>query len=90
MRKAGVHVTRIKIRAGSAGLDTRMLDLTALLDGLGEPQTAALLGLITGPVFGIAAQQSRFCLRAATVEFAHGRMGPRVAVWLLTFSTAIV
>ena len=61
-----------------------------LAEWIGESQTAALFGLITGVVFGVAAQRSRFCLRAATVEFARGRMGDRVAVWLLTFSTALV
>lgn len=66
------------------------MDLIALLDRLGEGNTAALFGLIAGVMFGVAAQRSRFCLRAATVEFARGRMGSSVAVWLLTFSTALV
>lgn len=66
------------------------MDLIPLIDRIGESPTAALFGLMTGVVFGIAAQRSRFCLRAATVEFARGQMGPRVAVWLLTFSTALV
>lgn len=66
------------------------MDLLTLVDRIGEGPTAALLGLLTGMVFGIAAQRSRFCLRAATVEFARGRLGDKVAVWLLTLSTAIV
>lgn len=66
------------------------MDIVSLLDRIGEAPTAALFGLITGTVFGIAAQRSRFCLRAATVEFARGQMGDKVAVWLLTFSTALV
>lgn len=66
------------------------MDLIPLIDHIGEKPTAALFGLITGLLFGIAAQRSKFCLRAATVEFARGQMGPRVAVWLLTFSTAMV
>ncbi|MBJ6370939.1 YeeE/YedE family protein [Sedimentitalea arenosa] len=66
------------------------MDIVSLLDRIGEAPTAALFGLITGTIFGIAAQRSRFCLRAATVEFARGRMGDKVAVWLLTFSTALV
>jgi uncharacterized membrane protein YedE/YeeE len=49
-----------------------------------------LMGAITGITFGVAAQRSRFCLRAATAEFARRKMGPSVAVWLLTFSTALV
>jgi uncharacterized membrane protein YedE/YeeE len=66
------------------------MDLTPLLDGLGEGRVGALFGLVTGLVFGIAAQRSSFCLRAATVEFARGRLGPKVSVWLLCFSTALV
>ncbi len=64
--------------------------IVSLLDGLGEARVGALFGLLTGLVFGIAAQRSSFCLRAATVEFARGHLGGRVAVWLLTFSTAVV
>lgn len=64
--------------------------LEYLLPHFDDAALGALLGLLTGLVFGVAAQRSAFCLRAATVEFARGQMGPRVAVWLLTFSTAIV
>ena len=64
--------------------------LESLLDQLGDAPVAALFGLLTGVVFGVAAQRSSFCLRAATVEFARGQLGPKVAVWLLTFSTAMV
>ncbi|MEZ5797025.1 MAG: YeeE/YedE family protein [Paracoccaceae bacterium] len=66
------------------------MDLTFLLDRIEESQLAALFGLLTGVVFGVAAQRSSFCLRAATVEFARGRLGQKVAVWLLTFSTAVI
>jgi uncharacterized membrane protein YedE/YeeE len=66
------------------------MDLVALVERSGEAPTAALFGLLTGVVFGVAAQRSRFCLRAATVEFARGKMEDKVAVWFLTFSTALV
>lgn len=66
------------------------MDILPLIDRIGEAPTAALLGPCTGIVFGVAAQRSRFCLRAATVEFARRRLGPRVAVWLLCFPTALV
>ncbi|WP_238363844.1 YeeE/YedE family protein [Mesobacterium pallidum] len=65
------------------------MDIIWLTEAIGESLTAALFGLITGLIFGVAAQRSRFCLRAATVEFARGQMGDKVAVWLLTFSTAV-
>ena len=66
------------------------MDILALVERIGEAPAAAVLGLLTGVIFGIAAQRSRFCLRAATVEFARGQMGDRMSVWLLTFSTAVV
>ncbi len=66
------------------------MDLIPILDWIGDTKAMALAGLIVGIIFGIAAQRSRFCLRAATVEFANGTLGKRMAVWLLTFSTAVV
>jgi uncharacterized membrane protein YedE/YeeE len=66
------------------------MDIIPLLERIGEAPAAALFGVLTGLIFGVAAQRSRFCLRAATVEFARGRLGDKVAVWLLTFSTALV
>ena len=67
-----------------------MDSLVNLIEAWGEGPVGALMGLLTGLVFGIAAQRSSFCLRAAAVEFARGAMGGRVAIWLLTFSTALV
>ena len=66
------------------------MDIIPLIDWLGDTKASALAGLIVGIVFGIAAQRSRFCLRAATVEFASGKLGNRMSIWLLTFSTAVV
>lgn len=66
------------------------MDILALVERIGDLPAAALLGLLTGVIFGVAAQRSRFCLRAAAVEFARGDLGDRLAVWLLTFSTAMV
>ncbi|QYK41836.1 MAG: YeeE/YedE family protein [Paracoccaceae bacterium] len=66
------------------------MDIAFLLDLIDESWLAALFGLMTGVIFGVAAQRSSFCLRAATVEFARGQLGPRVSVWLLTFATALV
>jgi len=66
------------------------MDILAIVERFGETYTAALFGLITGVIFGVAAQRSRFCLRAAVVEFARGRLGDSISVWLLTFSTALV
>ena len=66
------------------------MDILALLEVVDEASLAALFGLLTGAVFGVSAQKSQFCLRAATVEFARGNLGPKVSVWLLAFSTALV
>jgi len=66
------------------------MDILAIVERLGEAPTATLFGLITGIIFGVAAERSNFCLRAATVQFARGNLGPQVAVWLLCFSTALV
>ena len=66
------------------------MDLSFLLDRFSESSLQAAFGLCIGVIFGLSAQRSSFCLRAATVEFARGQFGPRMAVWLLTFSTAVI
>ncbi|MCF6273401.1 MAG: YeeE/YedE family protein [Rhodobacteraceae bacterium] len=65
------------------------MDIASLMDWLGDSNTKGLAGLLVGVVFGVAAQRSRFCLRASAVEFARGKIGPRTSVWLLTFATAL-
>ncbi len=65
------------------------MDVVGLMDWLGDANTKALAGVVVGVVFGVAAQRSRFCLRATTVEFSRGHIGPRTSVWLLTFATAL-
>jgi len=65
------------------------MDLTWILDPLGPTMTVSLGGLLIGLIFGAAAQQSRFCLRAAVVEFVRGAIGSKVSIWLLAFSGAV-
>lgn len=67
-----------------------MLDLITIIDWIGEERTLALGGLLIGALFGILAQRSRFCLRAAVIEVSHGQLGPKLAIWLLAFSGAII
>lgn len=67
-----------------------MLDWTAIIEQHGEPTVLAVCGLVAGLGFGFFAQRSRFCLRAAVIEFWHGRFGDKLAVWLLSFSAAVV
>ncbi len=56
----------------------------------GEDAVLMAAGALVGVLFGATAQHSRFCLRAATVELAEGSFGPRIAVWLIAFSAAVV
>lgn len=66
------------------------MDLTGVLDMLGDAETSALGGLAIGVAFGVFAERSRFCLRAAAVEFARGEIGGKVAIWLVAFSSAVL
>jgi uncharacterized membrane protein YedE/YeeE len=67
----------------------KALNFEALSDWLGEPIVLAGGGLVIGLMFGALAQQSRFCLRAAVIEFSGGALSTKVAIWLLTFSAAV-
>lgn len=66
------------------------MDLLPLLERFGEPALLAGGGVLVGLLFGFFAQRSRFCLRAAVIEFARGHPGEKLAVWLLAFSAAVV
>ena len=66
------------------------MDLNNLLEQLGEKTTITLAGLLIGVLFGAFAQRSRFCLRSAVVEFWNRDGSGKLAVWLLTFSAAII
>ena len=66
------------------------MDLTYFLDRFSEPWILTVGGLMVGVVFGAFAQQSRFCLRAAALDFVHGIFGVRLSVWLMTFSAAVL
>lgn len=66
------------------------MNLTILLENYGEGPVLALGGALIGLGFGFFAQRSRFCLRAAVLEFWHRQLGEKIAVWLLAFSTAVV
>lgn len=66
------------------------MDITFLLDLLGEPVLLAGGGAAIGLAFGFFAQRSRFCLRSAVIEFWRREPGEKLAVWLLAFSAAVV
>jgi uncharacterized membrane protein YedE/YeeE len=61
-----------------------------LLESFGESGVLASAGFMCGLVFGFAAQRSRFCLRAAVLEFWHRQPADRLPVWLLAFSSAVL
>ena len=66
------------------------MNLTALNETYGEPYVLAAGGLLVGLMFGFFAQRSKFCLRAAVIEFWHRQFGEKLSVWLLTFSAAVI
>ncbi len=67
-----------------------MPDLSHLLESHGEGFVLAWGGLLVGLLFGFFAQRSKFCLRAAVIEFWHGQFGEKLPVWLLAFASAVV
>lgn len=66
------------------------MDLTYFLDRISEPWVLTIGGFLAGALFGGFAQQSRFCLRAAALDFAHGVFGVRLSIWLFAFSAALL
>jgi uncharacterized protein len=66
------------------------MDLTYILDRVNEPTVLVLGGLFVGVLFGALAQQSRFCLRAAALEFSRRKPADRLPIWLLAFSSALL
>jgi uncharacterized protein len=66
------------------------MQLTLINEVYGEPVVLATGGLVIGLLFGFFAQRSKFCLRAAVIEFWHHQFGEKLAVWLLTFSVAVI
>jgi len=64
--------------------------METLIDTYGDNLVLMIAGAVVGLIFGAAAQHSRFCLRAATVEVADGTLGPRLSIWLIAFSVAVL
>lgn len=76
--------------SATAGGGERNLGPGDLVERLGDRPALAFAGLAVGLAFGALAQQSRFCLRAATVEVGRGMPGPKFATWLIAFGAAVV
>lgn len=66
------------------------MNLASILERYGDSLVLAIGGLTIGFLFGFFAQRSRFCMRAAAIEFWRGKFGEKLAVWLLAFSSAVV
>lgn len=66
------------------------MNLATLVEQYGDGAVLASGGALIGVLFGFMAQRSRFCLRAAVVEFWRRQFGEKLSVWLLAFSSAVV
>jgi uncharacterized membrane protein YedE/YeeE len=66
------------------------MDFTFLNETYGEHLVLAVGGGLIGCLFGFFGQRSRFCLRAAVIEFWHHQFGEKLSVWLLTFASAVI
>ena len=61
-----------------------------MLDALGEPNAAALVGLIGGIALGLAARIGRFCTLGAIEDFLYSSDDRRLRMWGLAIGTAII
>ena len=66
------------------------MHMAQLLETYGHGSVLAAGGGLIGMSFGFLAQRSRFCLRAAVIEFWHRRFGDKLSVWLLAFASAVI
>jgi hypothetical protein len=66
------------------------VDLATILERFGDGPILATGGAAIGGMFGFFAQRSRFCLRAAVIEFWHRNFGEKLSVWLLAFASSVV
>ncbi|WP_371224712.1 YeeE/YedE family protein [Roseovarius sp. 2305UL8-3] len=63
--------------------------IETLIDTYGDGAVLMMAGALVGLIFGAAAQHSRFCLRAASVEVSGRQFGPRLSIWLIAFCTGV-
>ena len=65
-------------------------ELASWVETYGTASVLAVGGAFIGVLFGFFAQRSRFCLRAAVIEFWRGKFAEKLSVWLLAFATALI
>jgi uncharacterized membrane protein YedE/YeeE len=64
--------------------------LNEVVEIYGEGTILAIGGAVIGVLFGFFAQRSKFCLRAAVIDFWHGHFKDKLSIWLLAFSAAVI
>ena len=64
--------------------------MSIVLEMYGEGAVLAAGGGLIGLLFGFFAQRSKFCLRAAVIDFWHGHFKGKLSIWLLAFSAAVI
>ena len=64
--------------------------LNEVIEIYGEGTVLAIGGAVIGMLFGFFAQRSKFCLRAAVIDFWHGHFKDKLSIWLLAFSAAVI
>jgi uncharacterized membrane protein YedE/YeeE len=68
----------------------KLLDIASLIETWGDTNALAMAGALVGFIFGLAAQRTRFCARAAAIECCQGRPAERFSVWFLGFAACLL
>ena len=66
------------------------MSMAQWVESYGHDWVLAVAGAGAGLMFGFMGQRSKFCLRAAVIEFWHRKFGEKLIVWLLAFSSAVI
>ena len=66
------------------------MSMAQWVESYGHDWVLAVAGAGAGLMFGFMGQRSKFCLRAAVIEFWHRKFGEKLIVWLLAFSSAVM
>lgn len=66
------------------------MSMAQWVESYGHDWVLAAAGAGAGLMFGFMGQRSKFCLRAAVIEFWHRKFGEKLIVWLLAFSSAVM
>lgn len=64
--------------------------LSHWIETWGDARVLAIGGALIGLAFGVCAQRSRYCVRAAVIESCQGQLGARFSVWFLGFAVAVL